>query len=118
MYADISKPPPPLPQPKPQELGTGLRLLPPLSRLGRGPGLLVLVRDPTTSLKISNGVPGPVIKWAEEGFAVVEVQAKAMAEDDNVFQRAIEGLKQCPECDYNGTVGLVGECPIATCLIM
>lgn len=112
MYADIHKPPPPLPQPKPQELGPGLRLLPPLSRLGRGPGLLLLVADSTSSLTIDNGVPGLLIKWAEEGFAVVEIQAKAIAEHDDVFKRAIEGLKQCAECDFNGKVGIVGESSI------
>ncbi|KAJ5831941.1 hypothetical protein N7474_000252 [Penicillium riverlandense] len=111
MYADISKPTPPLPQPKPRELGPGLRLLPPLSRLGRGPGLLLLVANSTSSLTIDNGVPGLLIKWAEEGFAVVEIQAKAIAENEDVFHRALEGLKQCAECDYNGKVGMIAYDP-------
>lgn len=109
MYADISKPPPPLPKPKPQDLGSGLCLLPPLTRLGRGPGLLLLVPDSTSPLAINNGIPSLLIKWAEEGFAVVEIQAKAIAAYNGVLQRAIEELKRCSECDYNGKIGLICE---------
>lgn len=109
MYADISKPPPSLPQSKPQDVGVGLRLLPPLSRLGHGPGIILLPQDSGDSLAIINGVPGSLIKWAEEGFAVIEIQPTALAGDGNAFKEAVEALKSCDQCDYNGKVGVVCE---------
>lgn len=111
MYADISQPPPPLPEPRLQTIGAGLRLLPPLSRLGHGPGMLLLVADSETDtpLTIDNGVPGSLIKWAEEGFTVVEIKASALSKGSNVIHTAIEALKQCAECDYDAKVGVVGE---------
>ena len=111
MYADISKPAPSLPKPRLQTIGAGLRLLPPLSRLGHGPGILLLVADSETdtSLTIDNGVPGSLIKWAEEGFTVVEIKASALAEARNALRTAIEALRQCAECDFDAKVGMVGE---------
>lgn len=108
MYADITKPPAALPELRPQEFGAGLRLLPPLSRLGYGPGMILLVADSETSLTIENGVPGSLVKWAEEGFTVVEIQAKALANDD-ALKKAIEALKGCTECSPKDKMGIVGE---------
>lgn len=113
MYIDISKPPPPLPQPALLQLTDGLSLLPPLSRRGHGPGILVLVPDnanASTTTTIENGVPSPAMKWAEEGYAVVEVQESVIATvgAEEVLKKAIEALKACERCDQKERVGLVG----------
>ena len=112
MYADISKPPPPLPQPHLQEIQPGLSLLAPLTRCGQGgPGIIILVPDATTGLKIEKGVPSPVVKWTEEGFAVAELQASAFAGDTGSLKQAVESLKQYKSCEPKEKIGLVGRSP-------
>ncbi|KAJ4375345.1 hypothetical protein N0V83_002431 [Neocucurbitaria cava] len=69
--------------------------------------LLVADSETDTPLTIDNGVPGSLIKWAEEGFTVVEIKASALSKGSNVIRTAIEALKQCAECDYDAKVGVV-----------
>lgn len=109
MYNDITKPPPPLPSPKLSDVAPGVALLRPLSRRGTGPGMIILTSDYHDSLAINNGVPSPLVKWAEEGYAVVEVQAKAMFGGlDKVMESAIQILMECDKCEPKDKIGLVG----------
>ncbi len=63
---------------RPIVLAPNAILQPPLSRLGKGPGLLVVV---PAEYKASNERktldPEPCQKWAEEGYIVVEVKVGA-----------------------------------------
>ena len=113
----------PLPVVRQTALEDGLSLLLPLSRRGVGPGMIVLVPsngndDPHRSVAIRNGVPWPMIKWAEESYTVVEVQASALAAGSaaKVLARALQALEECAECQPKKTVGLVGKslllCPL------
>lgn len=111
MYFDISKPPPPLPSPELRELGFGISLLQPLSRRGTGPGVVVIVPDSLVSnIAIEQGIPSPLIKWAEEGFMVVEIQEKAMGDEDvvTVLAKAALAISKEERCEPKGMVGLVG----------
>lgn len=60
--------------PGPQRISSHIMLQTPLSRRGRGPGL-VLVLDHYSEIQPSEKHldPPPLQKWAEEGFAVVQV---------------------------------------------
>lgn len=111
MYADISKPPPPLAQPQLKDISQGLNILPPLTRCKEaGPGVIILVPDGSPSVQIEKGVPSLSLKWAEEGYAVAEVQASYFeGEDSSSLKRAIDALKDCAECSSADRVGLVGE---------
>ncbi|KAH7192899.1 uncharacterized protein B0J16DRAFT_66797 [Fusarium flagelliforme] len=109
MYADISKPPAPLPQPKPQAIADGITLLPPLSRLGHGPGLVILHPDSEKHLEITQGVPSVLVKWAEEGYAVVEIQARALKGD--VLRTAVEALRGCEGFVNGSKIGLISYDP-------
>jgi hypothetical protein len=62
------------PPPQPRTISSGITLQAPLSRRGRGPGL-VLVLDHYAATDGKEGCldPPPMQKWAEEGFAVVQV---------------------------------------------
>lgn len=60
-------------------IAEGIVLQPPLTRRGTGPGLIAFL-PPDGALKISPRSghdkpldPVPVVKWAEEGFAVIGV---------------------------------------------
>lgn len=87
----------------------------PLSRRGRGPGLLIfLPKDykPQKSGEKSKSLdPEPLQKWAEEGFAVVQL---AIGADDDAQETylntmdAVRFLLRLPECAEYEKVGVVG----------
>ncbi|RMZ77467.1 hypothetical protein DV738_g4374, partial [Chaetothyriales sp. CBS 135597] len=58
-------------------------------------------------LDIVNGVPSLLIKWAEEGYSVVEIQADGLDQPESSLKRAIEALKQLEECDLKDKFALV-----------
>ncbi|EEU34097.1 uncharacterized protein NECHADRAFT_49897 [Fusarium vanettenii 77-13-4] len=113
MFADITKPPAPLPTSELTTLSKGMVLLPPLSRRGHGPGLIILHRHAEDPLAFYDGAPSPLLKWAEEGYAVVQLDPTSFegrpAED--VLREAVEALDQCSRCDPKGNVGLVSYEP-------
>lgn len=110
MFNDISKPPPPLPSPELSNVMPGVSLLLPLSRLGTGPGMIILTHDYKDSLAINEGVPSPLVKWAEEGYAVVEIQATALSTSKgHVIKSAMETLRDCNKCEPKDKVGLIGQ---------
>jgi hypothetical protein len=111
MYADISQPPKPLPETRLHTIKPGVTLLPPLSRRGVGPGVILLVPDSETELSITDGVPAPSIKWAEEGYTVVTLQAAALRAHSipDLLKLSVAALQSCLECLPKGKVGLIGE---------
>ncbi|KAF2636375.1 dienelactone hydrolase-like protein [Massarina eburnea CBS 473.64] len=98
------------PAPAPQQITSHLTLQAPLSRRGHGPGLILVV-DHYAELKGREGCvdPAPLMKWAEEGFAVVMVLVPGKVDDGGEFplQRAIEALRGLKECDDEGGFGLI-----------
>lgn len=106
-------PVPALPSPQLAEVGTGLSRLLPLSRKGVGPGMIILVPDTDKSLAIENGVPSPLIKWGEEGYTVIQVQASALAAYDakSLLEKAIQALAECDKCEPKRSIGLVAYNP-------
>lgn len=108
MYADITQPPPPLPEPQLSDVRPGISILAPLSRRGHGPGLIILVPDFTPQLKIIEGVPSQILKWAEEGYTVVEIQASALAAGVDAIASALDALQSHEKCDSHRAVGLIG----------
>lgn len=110
MFQDISKPPPPLPAIELRQVDVGVTILSPLVRRGEGPPLILLVADNDDSTNIIEGVPSHLIKWAEEGYTVVEVQQKALENDAaSVLKRSIEALTQHPKCAPKDKIGVVGK---------
>ncbi|KUI58545.1 hypothetical protein VP1G_05860 [Cytospora mali] len=111
-YNDISQPPPPLPSPELVEVIPGVSLLRPLSRRGTGPGMIVLTADYEDPLAIKEGVPSPLVKWAEEGYAVVEIQARALQTGKgHLIRSAVEKLEACEKCESKNKIGLVAYDP-------
>jgi len=113
MYADISKPPAPLPTPRPQDISQHATLLPPLSRRGNGPGLIILVDEANATLDIIEGTPSLLVKWAEEGYTVVAITSKALEVEGSSFEKllrdSVSALAECEDCNSKGGVGLVGK---------
>ena len=96
--------------PAPQLISPHITLQAPLSRRGKGPGL-VLVLDHYALIENSekNLDPPPLQKWAEEGFAVVQLLVPGKVEDGGEFplKKVLEILKGCEGCEYEKGVGLI-----------
>ncbi|KAH6873931.1 hypothetical protein B0T10DRAFT_449624 [Thelonectria olida] len=109
MYAPSSDPPANLPQVQLSHIQPGVSLLAPLSRRGHGPAVILLTADSSADdiASIRNGVPAPSVKWAEEGFAVVEIQSSAISEDANVLKTAVTALSKFEKCTGADKIGLV-----------
>ncbi|KAI7505574.1 NTF2-like protein [Hortaea werneckii] len=85
-------------------------LQPPLSRRGHGPALLLVVPaelDLNPSPKTLD--PPPLQKWAEEGFAVAQIQVAdgtgSGLRDD--LQKALDSLASLEHCENTDSVGLI-----------
>lgn len=110
--ANPSTPPVAPTYPPPQSISPHLTLQPPLSRRGKGPGL-ILVLDHYALIEASEKHldPPPLQKWAEEGFAVAQVLVPGKVDDGGEFPlaRALEVLKACEGCVFGKGVGVVCE---------
>lgn len=92
-----------LPTPTLTTVSEGIFLLEPLSRRGHGPPLIVFTSGKDTAesaIAITNYVPSTLVKWAEEGFAVAQIQKAALA-SKAPLQQAIAALRQCQRCDFS-----------------
>ncbi|KAH0379854.1 NTF2-like protein, partial [Aureobasidium melanogenum] len=79
---------------------------PPITKLGQGPGLILLVDDPAASQITSSDCldPCPRLKWAEEGYIVAELMISDESDFVLGFSKTISALKQHPA--NNGKQGL------------
>ena len=70
--------------------------------------MIIVVPDSTLSnLSIIDGVPSPLVKWAEESYTVVEIQESALSAD--VLQCAIKAIFESESCVPKEKVGIVGN---------
>ena len=108
----------PLPMSPITQLASNCRLQRPLSRRGHGPGLLILTAPHTASTNNKTLDPEPIQKWAEEGFAVIEVTIYDDEDDntgkwqwnvDNCVAKAIATFAALPECSEKHKFGMVGK---------
>ncbi|KAI8298673.1 hypothetical protein K4K59_002739 [Colletotrichum sp. SAR11_240] len=111
-YADITKPPKPLPQNHLEAVAEGISLLLPLSRRGTGPGLILLVPSLDKALAIEEGVPSLPVKWAEEGYTVAAIEQGALKGSAlQALQAATTALKGSDTCEPKDVVGLAAYDP-------
>ncbi|KAF0322995.1 lea domain protein [Colletotrichum asianum] len=111
-YADITKPPKPLPQNHLEAVAEGISLLLPLSRRGTGPGLILLVPSLDKALAIEEGVPSLPVKWAEEGYTVAAIEQGALKGNAlQALQAATTALKGSDKCEPKDVVGLAAYDP-------
>lgn len=102
----------PVTYPPSQQISPHITLQPPLSRRGLGPGLILILDHYALIEKSEKHLdPPPLQKWAEEGFAVVQVLVPGKAEDGGEFplERALDVLRGCEGCEFGRGVGLVCE---------
>ena len=110
---------PPLPSAPLITLSSNLVIQPPLTSRGSGPGIVLLLQNPSclsTSLQSRRPLdPEPVQKWAEEGFTVAGVtltpssvfdQASAIS---SVIKQGIDCLLQVKELDDRDKFAVIGN---------
>ncbi|KAH8435179.1 uncharacterized protein LDX57_012808 [Aspergillus melleus] len=93
-----------------KSLGPDMTLQTPLSRCGKGPGLVLLRPQSHASCNDQNtGLdPAPLQKWAEESYAVVQVTINPGDESPQErVTRAVDELRSLPECDEKHQLGLL-----------
>lgn len=105
-----STPPAPRVYPKPQIISEQITLQAPLSRRGKGPGLVLVIDHYAKVEKSEKHLdPPPLQKWAEEGFAVVQLLLPGKVEDGGEFplKKALKLLEGCEGCEFERGVGLI-----------
>lgn len=98
---------------EPQLISPNITLQAPLSRRGKGPGLILVLNHYALVEQSEKHLdPPPLQKWAEEGFAVVQLLIPGKPEDGGEFplQKVLEVLKGCDGCEYAKGVGLICKC--------
>ncbi|KAH6665667.1 carboxymethylenebutenolidase [Halenospora varia] len=93
------------------ELEGGLLLQPPLSRRGHGPGLVVVVPETSRHQHITPDLLPPLQKWAEEGFATVEIPSSALGDGNagSALAQALQALEKCDTADGDAIAIVVYE---------
>ncbi|CAD0045546.1 unnamed protein product [Aureobasidium pullulans] len=84
---------------------------PPLSRIGKGPALIILIDQESASKPTADSIdPPPLQKWAEESFVVARIDLSKLPTKDfkATFSNTIDAVKQLPEYDGNQKIGLIG----------
>ncbi|KAL3480795.1 hypothetical protein BJX99DRAFT_204874 [Aspergillus californicus] len=91
------------------QVAPGIILQPPLSRCGRGPGLLLIKPSAYAGCQSNNSTldPEPLQKWAEESFAVVQVTLDADSSVSDLVRDAVGALASLAECDKKDGFGLL-----------
>ncbi|KAL2062110.1 hypothetical protein VTL71DRAFT_6376 [Oculimacula yallundae] len=98
---------------KPIHLAQNIRLQTPLSRRGKGPGLLLIVPEDyqgRNSEDLNKTLdPEPLQKWAEEGFAVVElrVDPRSATSVEDPWETAISALLDSEQCNDSTRFGCI-----------
>ncbi|KAI1453952.1 hypothetical protein F4805DRAFT_340019 [Annulohypoxylon moriforme] len=93
----------------------------PLSRRGHGPGLLLLVDEELDLCRHNKTLdPPPLLKWAEEGFAVAQLRATASDEDliRNGLRSALSELSRMPSCDQSERIGIIIYMPVVELVVL
>lgn len=110
--------PPVLPRTILRRITPNITLLQPLSRRGCGPGLVILVSesgavDDASATRIENGIPCPLMKWAEESYTVVEITQEALFRESDPLKLALTELAACKTTEPKSAVGIIStESPV------
>lgn len=101
----------PLPSAPVIEVSPAVSIQPPLSRLGKGPALILLV-DQEYHAQISSESldPPPIQKWAEESYNVGQIDVSKVSRNFGVtLSETIALIKELPSYDGNEKIGVIGE---------
>jgi carboxymethylenebutenolidase len=102
--------PVPLPSSPPIELNRDILIQPPLTRRGIGPGLIIFLPDPSKLGPSTEVDPEPVMKWAEEGFAVAGVTVSGSDPDFSlILRQCCDALSALDQINNKETFGVLSK---------
>lgn len=81
----------------------------PLSKLGKGPGLILVIGEESSPVSSPAVIldPEPAQKWAEEGFVVIRVTVQRDEDITSSLQAAAKILKDEPACTSDSGFGFI-----------
>ena len=94
-----------------------MELQPPLSRRGHGPGIISFLAPPPPecSTPAETLDPEPVLKWSEEGYAVVAIKSDVPKKDiKKALETGVEALKAHKDVDIKDKFAVFGKFGFAT----
>jgi carboxymethylenebutenolidase len=82
---------------------------PPLSRAGKGPGLIILIDQESATKASTDSIdPPPLQKWAEESFVVGQIDLSQLDKSfEETLSYAIMSIKELNRFDGNEKFGLI-----------
>jgi carboxymethylenebutenolidase len=88
-----------------------ITIQPPLSRAGKGPGLIILIdQESATEASTESIDPPPLQKWAEESFVVAQIDLSQLQKSFEVtLSDALLFVKDLDTFDGNEKFGLICE---------
>lgn len=101
------------PNTQPVKLTPNLTIQAPLSRLGNGPGLLIIrsTANPDQLNTKETLDPEPLQKWAEESYVIAQLEVSeghtTIKED---LRQALDALANHEKCIKKSSYGLIGIC--------
>jgi len=102
---EVEEVPVPLPSAATIQISPNVRIQPPLTRRGKGPGLVIFVPNELDLVEGSHSLdPPPLQKWGEEGYAVLEFKIDIAnknlvfsPEDDQDFAKGMTAIYDLSE---------------------
>lgn len=90
------------------QIASSIILQPPLSRRGKGPGLILILPEEYHQYETENKSldPEPLQKWAEESYAVVQISISSQA-SSIPLEVALNALESSNDCDTKDGFGLI-----------
>lgn len=82
---------------------------PPLSRAGKGPGLIILIdQESATKASTESIDPLPLQKWAEESFVVGQIDLSKLEKSfEETLSDTLQSIKDLDSFDGNEKFGLI-----------
>ena len=111
----LDEQPIPLPNAALLRISQNIVLQPPLSRRGTGPGIVIFLPNPAQVVFTDQSAPkpldpDPIIKWAEEGFAVVAITgSNDLPSIVQALKEALEVLQTLEQVDVKQKFAVISE---------
>lgn len=111
----LDEQPIPLPNAALLRISQNIVLQLPLSRRGTGPGIVIFLPDPAQVVFTNQSAPkpldpDPIIKWAEEGFAVVAITgSNDLPSIVQALKEALEVLQTLEQVDVKQKFAVISE---------
>jgi carboxymethylenebutenolidase len=91
------------------QFSPSVTIQPPLSRAGKGPGLILLIDQESATKASTDSIdPPPLQKWAEESFVVAQIDLSQLEKSfEKTLSDALLSIKDLNSFDGNEKFGVI-----------